>query len=243
MKKQFKKWVNALLFPFGYRIVQTRVPPTLLALPATLARVHQHIPHIGTVIDVGASNGQWAERAREVYPSAAYYLIEANPYHEPALEAYCQAHPNTRYVLAAAGDHVGEIHFDLSDPFGGVAAQTAREGSRIVPMTTIDLEVQKHSLQPPYLIKLDTHGFEVPILEGAAQTLQQAELLVIETYNFHLEPGSLLFYEMCAYLAARGFRPVDLCEPLFRPQDRAWWQFDLFFVKADHPVFSHHGYE
>lgn len=242
MIKPFKRWVNRLFFPFGYRIVQTRVPPTLLALPAALARVSQHIPHIGTVIDIGASNGQWSEQARAFYPSAAYYLIEANPFHDPALKAYSRARPNTRYVLAAAGDHVGEVHFDLSDPFGGVAARTPRAGSHILPMTTVDTEVEKHGLQPPYLIKLDTHGFEVPILEGAAQALTQAQLLVIETYNFRLEPGSLLFYEMCAYLAERGFRPIDLCEPLFRPQDGVLWQFDLFFARASHPVFSIQGY-
>ena len=40
----------------------------------------------------------------------------------------------------------------------------------------LDKEIQKRKLRPPYLLKLDTHGFEIPILEGAKEIISKAEL-------------------------------------------------------------------
>jgi len=103
--------------------------------------------------------------------------------------------PNCNYILAAAGDAKGEIYFDDRDPFGGVASkeQTAW-ASTCVPVTTIDSEIRERKLSRPFLIKLDTHGFEIPIIEGAAETLAMATLLVVEVYNFRILDNSLLFY-------------------------------------------------
>ncbi len=109
-------------------------------------------------------------------------------------------------------------------------------------MTTIDIEIARRDMAPPFLIKLDTHGFEVPILDGAAETLSKAELLVIEGYNFKLRPGCLRFHELCDYLEQRGFRCFDLVDVLRRPSDGALWQFDLFFVRANRPEFSSNSY-
>ena len=56
---------------------------------------------------------------------------------------------------------------------------------------------------------------EMPVLEGAARTLAQANLLIIEAYNFTLLPGCLRFHELCAWLEPRGFRCCDLGFDLF----------------------------
>ena len=46
------------------------------------------------------------------------------------------------------------------------------EGARkVVRETTIDHEIGAYGLPDPYLIKLDTHGCEVPMLCGATETL------------------------------------------------------------------------
>jgi hypothetical protein len=55
-------------------------------------------------------------------------------------------------------------------------------------------------LPGPYMIKLDTHGYEVPIRLGAKETLRNANLAVIETYNFRIQGSSLLFHEMVAHM-------------------------------------------
>ena len=66
----------------------------------------------------------------------------------------------------------------------GSASKIRSEAARkVVRQTTIDHEIGASSLPGPYMIKLDTHGYEVPILCGATETLRNTNLLVIETYN------------------------------------------------------------
>jgi FkbM family methyltransferase len=151
---------------------------------------------------------------------------------------HASQHVRRPRALAAAGDACGEIYFDDSDLFTGFASKIRSEGARkVVRETTIDHEIGAHCLPDPYLIKLDTHGYEIPILRGAAETLRNTNLLVIETYNFRLIEGSPLFHEIIAYMRERGFGVIDMSEPHWRVLDFAFWQIDLFFVRLDRPEF------
>jgi len=109
-------------------------------------------------------------------------------------------------------------------------------------MVTVDEEVSRRNLSPPYLLKLDTHGFELPILDGAKNTLASASLVVIETYNFKLTADSLKFYEMCTFMESKGFSCIDLVQPMHRPADHAFWQMDLVFIPSEDAVFSSNSY-
>jgi FkbM family methyltransferase len=178
-------------FPRNNRFVPEKLlvePPEIATLRAmstdrALWRVANRDLEIGTVIDIGASDGRWSNVCAKHYPDAHYLLIEAQDSHEEALQAYVSVHPKAQYVVAAAGDACGEIYFDDSDLFTGFASKIRSEGARkVVRETTIDHEIGASSLPGPYMIKLDTHGFEVPILCGAMETLPNTNLLVIETY-------------------------------------------------------------
>jgi len=199
---------------------------------------------IRTVVDVGASNGRWSLAARRHFPGASFLLVEAQAEaHGAALERLRRRWPEVDLVLAAAGDRVGAVTFDARDPLGGVAgAAPGDPGSRTVPMTTLDAELDRRSLAGPYLLKLDTHGFEIPILEGARRTLPQARALVIEAYNFRVSGTALRFHELSAWLEQRGFRCADLVDVLHRPRDGALWQMDLVFVPVGAPEFGSEEY-
>ncbi len=211
---------------------------------SALKRVLSRALPVSTVIDVGASNGMWSDVAMKHLPDAEYLLIEAQNCHKSDLESFCTARKNSRFVLAAAGDAQGEIYFDSSDPFGGVASKAQTDwAAEKVPLTTVDFEVNKYGLKPPFLLKLDTHGFEVPIIEGAEATLQNTNLVVIETYNFRILGDSLLFYEMCEFMKNRGFGVIDISEPLWRDYDKSFWQIDLFFIPLSRPEFAYSQYK
>ena len=197
-----------------------------------------------TVIDVGASDGRWSEQMMKYLPKAKYLLVEAQQAaHGEKLKRFVALHPNTEYALCAAGDREGEIDFDASDPFGGIASTTPFSRNNVrVPMESIDHLVKERNLGGPFLLKLDTHGFEVPILEGARKTLHESAMLIIEAYNFTLCPGALRFYELCQFLEPRGFRCVDMFDLMIRPGDHAFWQMDMVFLRSTHPVFQSNRY-
>jgi FkbM family methyltransferase len=237
---RIKHLVNRMVRRTGLAVLRTPAP----TLDGALDRLQGRKIDVATVIDVGASDGRWSKEMMRVYPRANYFLIEANSVHQPALERFCGHRPGTQYTIAAAGETRGTVFFDASDPFGGVAAASAREDHFVsLPSTTIDAEVADRGLRGPFLVKLDTHGYEIPILRGAERTLAEAEVLVIECYNFRVTPEALLFHEMCAFLGERGFRCVDVFDLLYRPRDAAFWQFDLLFVRDSRPEFSSATYE
>lgn len=234
------KIINGFLRKFGYELLPANKN---ISMASVLSRRAECGLKINSVIDIGASNGSWSKMARQYFPNAFYMLIEANDVHTQDLLNFKSQYPNVDYIVAAAGDSIGEIYFDANDPFGGQASHSLHSQNYItVPMTTVDEQVKQKFLHPPFLLKLDTHGFEAPILKGAQDTLKKTDLIIIETYNFKLTPDSLKFWEMCSHMEEYGFRPIDLCDPLHRPKDHAFWQMDIFFVPGTNREFRSNTY-
>jgi FkbM family methyltransferase len=210
--------------------------------PAAVRRIARRGIDVKTVIDIGASNGQWSEEIRPFFPDANYLLVEAQETHRTALDAYVRHNPKAQYVLKAAGANRGSLYFDATDAFAGQASTQPAAGHIEVPVTTIDAEVAERNLVGPYLLKFDVHGFEIPILDGAKQTLQNCSLIIMECYNFEIAPTALLFHDMCRHLYEWGFRVVDISEPLWRPSDHTLWQMDIFFVPMTRLEFQRNSY-
>ena len=214
------------------------------ALPhrAALRRIANRGVSVRTVIDVGASNGVWSQSIESVFPDAQYHLIDAFEHWRADLERLCASRRNYSCTIALAGAQDGEGHFYNSPdaPFGGYTASKSDAHAFRVPTVAMDGEVVRHGLQPPYLLKLDTHGAERDILAGAQKLLKQTEILVVEVYNFMDEARR--FPAMTQHIESFGFQCIDIAEPLFRPHDEAFWQIDLFFVRSTRPEAMHRAY-
>ncbi len=188
---------------------------------------------VNTVIDLGAAKGGWSSVARKYWPDAHYHLVEAKEYWRPALEKVTARTPNTSFTIAAVSDTPGTVYFPAdARPYGGRAINTVPKKIDVVeiPATSIDEEVRKFDLKPPFFIKMDTHGTELDILKGARETLPETQLLCIEMYNFG---GQRRFFELIGDLEEMGFACVDIAEPLFRYLDACLWQIDVFLMPSD----------
>ena len=208
-------------------------------------RLKQHRLSIGSFISLGAgSGGDSAWLQQNLCSAAPLLMIEAQESHRPQLEKLRAANPKHDYIICAAAPQDGEVSFLASAPTGGVVTQGSAD-TITVPARSVDSLVAERKLQGPYFLKFDTHGVEIEILDGARETLRNTQLIMMECYNFKLnfvDRKNLTFYEMCSYLAERGFRCVDMSDPLFRPNDLALWQMHLYFIRADHPVFNSNSY-
>jgi FkbM family methyltransferase len=214
------------------------------SMDAGLRRARRHAGGVGTVIDVGAAEGKWTRRALRHFPDARYLLVEPLSERVPVLEALRTEISSVDFVTAAAGAEAGSVTFHVAEDLDGSGVCDRPEANtRAVPVTTLDGEVARLQLPPPYFIKLDTHGFEIPILKGASAILAKTELLMIEAYNFKLTEGCLRFHELCAWLEERDFRSSDIIEPLRRPGDTMLWQMDLVFVRREHSAFARTTYQ
>lgn len=237
-----KKIIRYAIQNLGYA---ERIAFLSMSTKRALERIAARDVLINSVFDVGASNGSWSLEAKEYWPNAHYHLIEANAQHVPALEKVCASMPKFSYVLAAASDEPGNIYFDGTDAFSGLAMKSndqSKQGIQQVLAITLDGEVKEKGLIGPYMVKLDTHGFELPILNGAKDVLKEANLVIIEAYNFQLESDSLKFWEICHFMHNIGFDVIDISEPMWRPKDNAFWQMDLHFIPKDRSEFLYNRY-
>jgi FkbM family methyltransferase len=239
-KQGVRRNVNRVLRPLGLHLVRR---DRAFEMEGMLARAAHRGANIGTWIDVGASDGSWSLLARRYFPQARFLLFEPLAERQDALRRLEPQH-QFEIVGAAAGAAPGSVSFAIDPALdgSGVAAPGA-DGTRTVPVETVDAAIAARRSPGPYGLKLDTHGFEIPVFEGASHVLASTELLIVEAYNFTLSPGCLRFHELCAWLEARGFRCCDLADPMRRPRDGMLWQMDLVFARQTSPWFASNRYE
>lgn len=239
IRYRLQRTVNRLLGLVGLHLSRR---DRVFEMEGLLARAAARGIRPGTVIDIGASDGTWSLRARRHFPAAKYLLFEPLAERHAALTRLRGQH-GFDFVPAVAGASAGTVEFTVDPALDGSGvAAPGRSGNRTVPQETIDHAIAARGLPGPYCLKLDTHGYEVPVLTGATEVLTRTELLIIEAYNFTLNPGCLRFHELCAWLEARGFRCCDLADPMRRPADDILWQMDLAFAPATNPIFASSRY-
>ncbi len=242
-----KKLIIFLLKKLGYSLEkisqnvdsQSQVDRSL-TMKGAIARCVNRGLNVNSVIDVGASDGRWSRDCMKFLPNARYLLIEALEAHKKALNQLKKENSNVDYILAAAGRKAGTVYFfDNGSVFGGVASENKFNGNCIeLPAVTVDEEIKKYNLHPPYLLKLDTHGFEVPILEGALDAVKNAELIIIETYPHKLTSECLKYWQMCDYMEKLGFSPIEIVNLTLREYDDSLWEMDTFFIRSDRKEFK-----
>ena len=108
-----KKMIYRILNKFGYQIYKKKDLEKSIVdknnMLAALERCFQKGIELGTVIDVGASNGMWSESCMKYYPRASYFLIEAQKEHQFSLDKFKKIYTNVDYKIAAAGGREGFV--------------------------------------------------------------------------------------------------------------------------------------
>lgn len=215
------------------------------SMSAALQRLKKNGVQATCVIDLGAAAGTWTVECMKRFPQSTYLLFEPLEERKNELKALAVEHKNVHPVFAAVGDRLGSVNFVVSDDLDGSGVYDAESegGNRKVNMVTIDQIVQERKLDGSFLMKFDTHGFEVPILAGAKETLRNTEAIIMECYGFRIAENCLLFPEMCEHLEQLGFRLSDIVNVKRRPGDEYFWQCDAVFIRKDDKRLTRNTYQ
>jgi FkbM family methyltransferase len=241
MKRALLDFVNSLLQVFGVKLVRSKAGD--FDMWAAVKRITDHDFPVSSIIDIGASNGSWSIRAMKTFPEANFLAIEPLQEQEKALKSLKEKLSNFDYALCVAGDVDDQyVALNVSDDLDGSSVDSTGGETRSVPVKTIDKMVTERKLQGPFLLKFDTHGYEMPILSGAEETLKNTNLIIMEVYNFKITDHTLRFHEMCSHMETLGFRAYDIASPVLRLHDQAFWQMDILFCRNDAKLFSHNKY-
>jgi FkbM family methyltransferase len=198
------------------------------------------------VIDVGVAFE--TEDLHQAFREAQLLLIEPLAEFEPFLKGICERY-NAQYVLAAAGEARGSAvlnvradQLECSSLFKETEGPTVDGTPRQVPVVTIDDLCRERKLHGPYLIKVDVQGAELKVLAGAAETLKQTEVVILEVSLFELLIESPQLFDVMAYMKERGFVLYDTWGFLYRPYDGALAQMDMAFVREGGRFRTSHVY-
>lgn len=242
MKRALLNLINTFFRPFGAKIVKSE--SDVFDMSSAVHRIPKHGIPIKSVIDIGASNGKWIMDTIKAFPTASYLAIEPLAEREAALKQLAAKHNNIDYILCVAGETDGQqVMLNVSDDLDGSTVDAIGGNARSVPARTIDSIISEKKLEAPFLLKFDTHGYEIPILNGAKDTLEETNIIIMEVYNFKITDHALRFHEMCLHMEELGFRCYDIAGPMLRLHDNSFWQMDLLFCRSNSNIFSYSQYK
>ena len=203
-----------------------------------------------TVIDVGVANGTpWLYQA---FPGAKLVLIDPNPVFRSGLEKLRNT-LNADVYAHALGAQAGEAQLNFDEQVPGSSSLLAltpelksewaargvvRTIEKVsVPVRTLDDTLSGKAYEAPFLIKIDTEGYEREVLLGATETLQKTDVVVAETSVMQRFEGSYEFADLVRLLDERGFRLFDLLDVRTFGRGGPINYVDAAFVRRGSPAF------
>jgi hypothetical protein len=136
------------------------------------------------------------------------------------------------------------VHADLvGTSFFSEAEGAGVDGApRSVPTIRLDETCRELGAPAPILMKLDVQGSELDVLEGAIETLQQTEVIIMEVSFFGFFREAPTVVDVITSMAERGFVPYDILGLHHRPLDGALAQADIVFARHDSRLRKVHSY-
>ncbi len=206
-----------------------------------------HLRGVDAVLDIGANSGQFAVALRRAGFTGRIISVEPLQDAYRALERACDRDPAWRAHRAAVGAEPGTLTMNVSGNSVSSSAlpMLARHadaapvsqyvGTEEVTATTVDELVDEYDLKPESaLLKIDVQGYERPVLDGAAATLERFAAIRTEMSLAPLYEGQVLLTDLLVELRDRGFE-LWLLEPGFvEPATGRLLQADgVFFRRAE----------
>jgi FkbM family methyltransferase len=199
--------------------------------------------HPKCIFDVGANEGNFAIAAREVFPKARLILYEPGNSAFARLQKALGEMSRIELYNKALGSELGEANLRVTNAdqssslleLGRAHLEAFPEIFEVkqetVSVTTFEREFQRIFPESPILLKIDTQGFEMQVLQGAGLSLGLVDWIVLEASSQPMYKGEVIFLEIAKWLEERGFQFIGPIELNFDSTRRPC-QFDALFTRA-----------
>lgn len=174
---------------------------------------------IKVVFDVGANVGDTSTSVFQEIPGVEVTAFEANPETFTKLSARLESRPGFTAVNSATSSRAGDVQMFVYDDnkIGSLvenapyAVRSGLQGRRItVPCTTLDLYCAEKDIAGIDILKVDTEGHDLAVLEGAIGLLEAGAIkFVYVEFNDLQQRGGVTegaLTPIDTLLRQRGFR-------------------------------------
>lgn len=192
------------------------------------------------ILDIGACLGQWTHVALTVFPDTPTVMVDGNPEVASKLAADKERFGhNVRCETAVLGKkRDAPVKYYISGTGSSLFPERAEYGqkSKFINVETITLDelLEKYKNEEFSLIKIDTQGAEIEILEGFSG-LEKAEAVILEGSIIEYNVGTPMFSDIVLYMNGRGFVIHDLFD-FKRGGNGMLTQVDMLFIRKDSKI-------
>ena len=165
------------------------------------------------ILDIGANVGQFYWWSKKVWSESNIWMIEANPAHKQALENLTKNN-NDNYLISALGDEEREVTFYTrkDKPWTEGASYYKELNYDKEPHLIMEIKMKLQRLDDLFtddttfdLIKLDTQGSEIDILNGGKELCNRAKFILLEASLVPCNEGAPDLNEILEYMENFGF--------------------------------------
>lgn len=230
--KRIKDIVQGFAHKFGYHVLSKNSISGDMIL--FLKGIKSRGADVKNILDIGAHKADWSLMTSDIFPEAAYYMIEPQDEMKPYIETFLKTHRGA-WFQGGAGAENGELTLSVWDDFAGSSfllpeGEESGKQQRKVPIYTIDYLIETKKMPVPDICKIDVQGFEIEVLKGAKKILGKTDIFILEASLFRFSPNQPLLHEIIDFMVQNGYVIYDFAGFANRPMDKALGQLDICFV-------------
>lgn len=232
--------IRALIQKLGYEVIKTKRSPDF----ESHLRTMMGQCHFDAVLDVGANQGQFAQKLRKLGFEGPIFSFEPVASTFEGLATLSRHDTQWKVFKLALGEMQEQRKinvFDSSDfssllkpsAFGKATfdqLQAPRE--ELIDIDTLDHFFETNALEKftRILLKMDTQGFDLSVFRGGRQSLRHICALVSEISLAPIYDGMPSYHAALAEYEAQGFAITGLY-PVTRKSNQAIIEMDCVMVR------------
>jgi FkbM family methyltransferase len=187
------------------------------------------------LLDVGANKGNWTAHALGLTNASKEVHIHA---FEPS--QVTRSMLASRFVESAAvtvqpyalSDTVGEAKFYSKEDGAGTNSLSPLSGSNVeaTKLITIDVFLRQSGIESVSMVKIDTEGFDLLVLRGAEQSLQDGRIDVVQfEYNWRWLINHASLRDVFDLISNKPYRFGKLLSNAVEFYDEWHFELDRYF--------------
>jgi FkbM family methyltransferase len=183
------------------------------------------------ILDIGANIGQFHEIAKQTFPNSFIFSIEASNECEPYLK---QLTDNYYIGMLTKDNNEYNFYSRKNDPIG-TGHSIYKELTEFYSDDQLDI-IKKRGIKLDDLfennsefdlIKIDTQGSELDIIEGGINLCNKAKGILLEVSLTEYNEDSPLYNEVIAYMEKIGFKSKEILD---EQRNHGSHQQDILFI-------------